>query len=196
MTLTYKGMMYKFLLLAFLLLCSSCNQADSTSEDKPSEDKPSEDKPSEDKPSEEKNVLIPEGLYEKPIGEFADQEPIRSFLEMRNLSAQEKWTEAGALTTWPENYIEKTKRYRERVGNAAYVEQQKNLKEKLILHSVYHEPDQSLLVVKGRALGAMFFQRKNGTFQMIETGGPVKISPTLNRKFYIAKGEPDAVLAE
>ena len=173
--------MYRLLLLTFLFICSSCDQTDSTSEAKL---------------SEEKDLLIPEGLHEKPIGEFADQEPIRSFLEMRNLSAQGKWNEAGALTTWPENYIENTKKYRKRVGDEAYAEQQKDLKEKLILHSAYHEADQSLLVIKGRALGALFFQQENGTFKMIEIGGPVKVSPTLNRKFYIAKGEPDAVLVE
>ena len=148
--------------------------------------------------SEEPNSsLVPEGEYQRAIGEFDMQEPVRTYLAIRDLLSEGSIQSASQMTTDSSQFIDTMNRYLQRIGDKKFRENHSRVRDRLILHSVHHEEDQSLLVLEtANVKAAVFFHRTETGFLEIEVGGPVKVNSALNRKFYIAKGEPDAVLAE
>ena len=141
--------------------------------------------------------IIVEGEYQKPIEDFNSQEPVRTYLEIRNLLSEAEIERASNLTTDPSKFLDKMTQYRDLIGENKFYESHKKIRGALLLHSAYHDGNQSLLVLDtGKVKAAVFFLRDGKSFLEIALGGEVEVSPLLNRKFYIAKGEPDAILSE
>ena len=146
--------------------------------------------------------ILPEGQYEQAIGEFDSQEPAKTYLLIRDLLSKGDIKSASELTTHPEQFVKSIESQQKRIGEERFRKSHATGKEQIILHSAHHKEDQSLLVLQipnptyPDLKAASFFLLTDQGYRQIVIGESIQVNPELNRKFYEAKGEPDAILRE
>ena len=143
---------------------------------------------------ESSSSAVLDGLYEQPIGELEQSEPVATYLAIRDHLADGNLEEASQLTDNPAKFFEKRKELFDRMGEETFKTGNGRTREVISVHSVHHDGDQSLIVIDtGKYKAATFFIRKDSKFfEVVDTSG---FSKKLTRAFYVAKGEPDVELA-
>ena len=146
--------------------------------------------------------VLPEGQYDQVIGEFDSQEPAKTYLLIRDFLSKGDIQSASELTTHPEQFAKTIESQQKRIGEERFRKSHTKIREQLKLHSVYHTEDQSLLVfqishpIKPELKAACFFHLTDKGYRQMVIGENIKVNQELTRKFYEAKGEPDAILSK
>lgn len=151
------------------------------------------DEPKEAQAEEEAPTLMAEGVVDKRVTEFADREPVKTYVMLRRKLAENDLKGAAKHSTDFELFMEKQEFTRQRVGEQRFRNNYSKSLDSVVLHAVYYEGNQAVLVLDtGQRMGAAFMIEEEGSWREIQLGGEKAVSQVLHKKFYDAREQDEA----